>query len=130
MLDAEERANENSGLANAVIPRRYLDAQDATGYQFVQCRGLFVLETAIGKVAILPMGMAQVSSVVFVKPGTQELIRLSEKEKKKPLWLLRVKAIFHGLIPQRNANAKGSIRQEKFSLKINHTIQLLKSLIF
>ena len=82
VLDAEERANENSGLANAVIPRRYLDAQDATGYQFVQCRGLFVLETAIGKVAILPMGMAQVSSVVFVKPGTQELIRLSEKEKK------------------------------------------------
>ncbi len=80
-LDAEERANENSSLARAVISRRYLDAQDATGYQFVQCRGLFVLETSIGKIAVLPMGMAQVSSVVFVKPGTQELIRLTAKER-------------------------------------------------
>jgi len=83
ILDAEERAEESSALANAVMPRRYLDAQDATGYQFVQCRGLFVLETAIGKIAILPMGMAQVSSVVFVKPGTQKLIRLSERERKR-----------------------------------------------
>ena len=82
VLDAAGRTNENSALANAVMPRRYLDAQDATGYQFVQCRGLFVLETAIGKIAVLPMGMAQVSSVVFVKPGTQELIRLSDKERK------------------------------------------------
>ena len=81
-LDAEERADENSALANVIMPRRYLDAQDATGYQFVQCRGLFVMETAIGKIAILPMGMAQVSSVVFVKPGTQELIQLSKKERK------------------------------------------------
>jgi len=82
ILDSEGRENENSALANAVMPRRYLDAQDATGYQFVQCRGLLVLETAIGKIAVLPMGMAQVSSVVFVKPGTQELLRLSEKERK------------------------------------------------
>jgi phosphatidylserine decarboxylase len=82
VLDADERINENSALANAVMPRRYLDAQDATGYQFVQCRGLFVLETAIGKVAVLPIGMAQVSSVVFVKPGTQELIRLDAEERK------------------------------------------------
>lgn len=81
-LDAEERANENSALANAVMPRRYLDAQDATGYQFVQCRGLFILQTAIGKIAVLPMGMAQVSSIVFVKPGTQELIRLTPQERK------------------------------------------------
>ncbi|BAW79853.1 phosphatidylserine decarboxylase [Candidatus Nitrosoglobus terrae] len=79
---AEERANVNSNLASVVNPCRYLDAQDATGYQFVQCRGLFVLETAIGKIAILPIGMAQVSSVVFVKPGTQELIRLTEEERK------------------------------------------------
>ena len=78
----EKRAGESPALANAVIPRRYLDAQDATGYQFVQCRGLFVLQTAIGKIAVLPMGMAQVSSVVFVKPGTKDLIRLSEHERK------------------------------------------------
>lgn len=83
-LDAEERAEEDSALANAVIPRRYLDAQDATGYQFVQCRGLFVLQTAIGKIAVLPMGMAQVSSVLFVRPGTQELIQLTPAEKKLP----------------------------------------------
>jgi len=82
ILNAEERANENSALANAVMPRRYLDAQDATGYQFVQCRGLFVLQTAIGKIAVLPMGMAQVSSVVFVKPGTQELILLTPEQRK------------------------------------------------
>ena len=36
--------------------------------------------TAIGKIAVLPIGMAQVSSVVFVKPGTEELIRLTKEE--------------------------------------------------
>lgn len=84
VLDEKGRAEESSALANAVIPRRYLNAEDATGYQFVQCRGLMVLDTAIGKIAILPMGMAQVSSVVFVTPaseGRQELIRLTPKEK-------------------------------------------------
>lgn len=64
-------ATSNEPVANAVIPQRYLDADDATGYQFVQCRGLIVLESAIGKVAILPMGMAQVSSVVFVTPKAE-----------------------------------------------------------
>lgn len=83
-LNAEEREDENSALANAVIPRRYLDAEDNTGYQFVQCRGLFVMQTAIGKIAILPMGMAQVSSVLYVKPGTQELIKLSPEQKRLP----------------------------------------------
>ncbi|KAK0099301.1 hypothetical protein ONS95_006334 [Cadophora gregata] len=39
------------------------DAPDNPGYQFVQTRGLLVLDTAIGLVAVLPMGMAQVSSV-------------------------------------------------------------------
>ena len=53
-------ATSNEPVANAVIPQRYLDADDATGYQFVQCRGLIVLESTIGKVAILPIGMAQV----------------------------------------------------------------------
>ncbi len=84
ILDADQRAEENSPLANAVIPQRYLDAQDATGYQFVQCRGLVVMQTPIGKVAIIPMGMAQVSSVVFVTPasdGPQTLIQLTSAEK-------------------------------------------------
>jgi len=42
-----------------------LEPRDGTGYQFVQTRGLVVIESAIGLVACLPMGMAQVSSVVI-----------------------------------------------------------------
>ena len=66
------------------IPERYLDANDPTGYQFVQCRGLLVLQSPIGKVAVLPIGMAQVSSVVFVTPKAdgQQAIRLSPDERR------------------------------------------------
>ena len=39
-----------------------LSAEDSTGYQFTQARGLIVLESQIGLVAVLPIGMAQVSS--------------------------------------------------------------------
>ena len=39
------------------------EAHDSVGYQFCQMRGLVVLETEVGLVAILPIGMAQVSSV-------------------------------------------------------------------
>ena len=46
------------------IARRKLNALDEAGYQFQQMRGLIVIQSAIGKVAILPMGMAQVSSIV------------------------------------------------------------------
>lgn len=67
-LEEQGEVDTDGELARAVIPQRHLDAEDPTGYQFVQCRGLLVLESAIGKVAILPMGMAQVSSVVFVTP--------------------------------------------------------------
>ena len=42
-----------------------LDIVDGTGYQFTQDRGLIVLETAMGLVAVLPIGMAQVSSVTL-----------------------------------------------------------------
>lgn len=82
-LTKQEEEDENGDLAQAVIPQRYLDAEDPTGYQFVQCRGLLVLETAIGKVAVLPMGMAQVSSVVFVTPEAegQHPIVLTPEEK-------------------------------------------------
>lgn len=82
-LDKEGEEEQSGDLAQAVIPQRYLDAEDPTGYQFVQCRGLLVLETRIGKVAILPMGMAQVSSVVFVTPAAegQQPIVLSPQEK-------------------------------------------------
>ena len=43
-----------------------LGAVDGTGYQFTQARGLIVLESPIlGYVAVLPIGMAEVSSAVL-----------------------------------------------------------------
>ena len=44
--------------------QRHQVAEDEAGYQFLQTRGLVVIQSKIGKVAILPMGMAQVSSIV------------------------------------------------------------------
>ena len=46
-------------------PKRNFDAPDNAGYQFAQARGLIVLETPIGLVAVLPIGMCQVSSVIM-----------------------------------------------------------------
>lgn len=46
-------------------PVNHLNALDGTGYQFLQSRGLIVIDSPIGLVACLPMGMAQVSSVVL-----------------------------------------------------------------
>ena len=54
-------------------PQRQLHAIEGTGYQFVQCRGLVVLESPIGLVACLPVGMAQVSSVVITAEVGVEL---------------------------------------------------------
>lgn len=42
-----------------------LNALDGTGYQFVQTRGMVVLDSPIGLVACLPIGMGHVSSVVI-----------------------------------------------------------------
>lgn len=43
-----------------------LSAPDSPGYQFCQARGLIVIDSPkVGKVAVLPIGMAQVSSVVL-----------------------------------------------------------------
>jgi phosphatidylserine decarboxylase len=44
-------------------PDGSLSIVDGIGYQFTQDRGLIIIETAIGMVAVLPIGMAQVSSV-------------------------------------------------------------------
>lgn len=45
-----------------------VDAPDTPGYQFLQTRGRIIIENkTLGKVAILPIGMAQVSSVVVNK---------------------------------------------------------------
>jgi phosphatidylserine decarboxylase len=46
-------------------PLRKLDAPDNAGYQFAQARGLVVIESPIGLVAVLPIGMCQVSSVIM-----------------------------------------------------------------
>lgn len=45
--------------------RRVFYTPNDPGYQFIQCRGLVVLETEVGAVAILPVSMAVVSSVVW-----------------------------------------------------------------
>lgn len=45
-------------------PVAKFDAPDDPGYEFMQNRGLIVMQSSIGLVAILPMGMGQVSSVV------------------------------------------------------------------
>jgi len=45
--------------------RRVYDDSDNTGYQFAQTRGLIVLDTPIGLVGVLPIGMSQVSSVIL-----------------------------------------------------------------
>ncbi|KAH8433158.1 phosphatidylserine decarboxylase [Aspergillus melleus] len=45
---------------------RELDAPDDAGYQWCQTRGLIIIDTVVyGKVAVLPIGMAHVSSVVI-----------------------------------------------------------------
>ena len=51
-------------------------ARNEEEYQFLQARGLVVLETAIRLVAVIPMGMAEVSSVIT----TAELGREFRKE--------------------------------------------------
>jgi phosphatidylserine decarboxylase len=55
----------DSGGQHRLKRERRLDAADNTGYQFAQSRGLIVLEADIGLVAVLPMGMSHVSSVIL-----------------------------------------------------------------
>lgn len=51
---------------------RGLDAPDTPGYQFLQARGCIIIDSPIGLVAMLPVGMAQVSSVkLSVENGQQ-----------------------------------------------------------
>ncbi len=64
------------GVKNATVDgktKNALAARDGTGYQFVQTRGLVVIDSPIGLVACLPMGMAQVSSVVITAETGQTL---------------------------------------------------------
>lgn len=58
-------------LADEETGKHYLhnkivyDSFDVVGYQFAQTRGLIVLDTPIGLVAVLPIGMSQVASVII-----------------------------------------------------------------
>lgn len=61
-VEPEEVPDPNS--KNKLKMKRVFDAPDNPGYEFMQTRGLVVIESEIGLVAILPMGMAQVSSVI------------------------------------------------------------------
>lgn len=45
--------------------RRIFHTPNDPGYQFVQSRGLVVLDTDVGMIAVLPVGMAAVSSIVL-----------------------------------------------------------------
>lgn len=56
-----------------------LDAVDGTGYQWRQERGLVILETEdLGLVAVLPIGMGQVSGVVVTAQEGAELFKGQE----------------------------------------------------
>lgn len=53
--------------------QRRLDAPDSAGFEFMQTRGLIVLDTPIGLVAVLPIGMSHVSSVIITAEVGQTL---------------------------------------------------------
>lgn len=55
---------EQKGKHHLKLKRNY-DSYDLMGYQFAQTRGLIVLETSIGLVAVLPIGMCQVSYFII-----------------------------------------------------------------
>ena len=63
-LEVITKVDDNDESPHLKLNRTF-DAPDSAGYQFLQARGLVVLDTAIGLVAILPIGMAQVSSVIL-----------------------------------------------------------------
>lgn len=71
-VNAVPESNE-ADATKKITMKRVFDAPDSAGYEFMQTRGLIVLDTPIGLVAILPMGMAQVSSVIVTAEVGQTL---------------------------------------------------------
>ncbi len=55
----------NSDGKHRLKAQRIYGSMDVAGYQFAQTRGLIVLDTPIGLVAVLPIGMSQVASVII-----------------------------------------------------------------
>ena len=51
--------------ARRLVARRQLLAPDEAGYQFAQARALILFDSPIGLVAVMPIGMAMVSSVML-----------------------------------------------------------------
>lgn len=62
----ESRAIQGNVTLDVMITGGGFDAPDGTGYQFAQTRGLIVFDSPVGLVAVLPIGMAQVSSVNMI----------------------------------------------------------------
>lgn len=63
-------SNTSNGLVSGekkttLVKRRIFMTPNEPGYQFVQTRGWIVFDTEIGKVALVPVGMAVVSSVII-----------------------------------------------------------------
>lgn len=69
-LEVVSTADAETGKPKMYMHRK-LDAPDDPGYQFLQARGLIVIDNpVVGLVAVLPIGMCQISSVVLsVKEG-------------------------------------------------------------
>lgn len=66
----ETTSDAGSTAERHLVARRHLQAPDEAGYEFAQARGLIVLDSPIGLVAVMPIGMAMVSSVVLTaEPG-------------------------------------------------------------
>jgi phosphatidylserine decarboxylase precursor len=59
-------------------PDGSLDTLDGTGYQFTQDRGLIIIDSPVGLVAVLPIGMAQVSAVNLTAEVGASLVKGEE----------------------------------------------------
>lgn len=64
-LKVEAKVVDNTEGKHTLEVKRNFDLLNTAGYQFAQSRGLIILETPIGLVAVLPIGMCQVSSVII-----------------------------------------------------------------
>lgn len=76
----ECRAIHGKVYLNVKIENGQYSAPDsaADGYEFSQARGLIMFDTAIGKVAVIPVGMCQVSSVNMLARSGDDLIKGEE----------------------------------------------------
>lgn len=59
-------------------PDGSLQGVDGTGYQFTQDRGLIIIDSPLGLVAVLPIGMAQVSAVTLTAEVGATLVKGEE----------------------------------------------------